>query len=45
MTIASNLNNQIDMRINMGGQDGMIIPVSVESHSTINRIANPVNKK
>lgn len=44
MTISSNINNQIDMRISMGGQDGMIIPVSVESRSTINRISNPINK-
>ncbi len=44
MTISSYINNQIDMRISMGGQDGMIIPVSVESKSTINRITNPINK-
>ncbi len=39
MTLTSNINNQIDMRISMGGQDGMILPIAVESHSSISRMA------
>lgn len=41
MTLTSTINNQIEMRISMGGQDGMIMPISVDTHSSINRIASP----
>jgi hypothetical protein len=41
MLLASSVNNQVDMRISMGGQDGMIMPVNVDMHTAINRITTP----
>jgi len=38
MTLVSTIDNQIDMRISMGGQDGMIVPITVNTHSFVNRM-------
>ncbi|MBS1538891.1 MAG: hypothetical protein JST20_14230 [Bacteroidetes bacterium] len=45
MTLVSTIDNQIDMRISMGGQDGMIMPITVDTHSSVKRIVQSNEQK